>query len=69
MRREQSSATLEDDTKYLKIMIRLLIEEQITAKKMNMGNAILLLEITQIIGWSRGATSSVLSKMKKRAKG
>jgi hypothetical protein len=77
MRMEQSSPTGEDETKYLKIMIRLLIEQQITAQKMTMGKAILMLdsmglmptEIVQIIGWSTGATSSELSKMKKRAKG
>ncbi len=76
MRREQSSATVEDETKYLKIIIRLLIEEQITAQKMTMGKAILMLdsmglmttEIAQIIGWSKGAISRELSKLKKRAK-
>jgi hypothetical protein len=73
MDREQSSATVEDETKYLKIMIRLLIEQQISAQKMTMGKAILTLdsmglmptEIAQIIG---GSTSNELSKMKKRAK-
>jgi hypothetical protein len=76
MRREQSSATVEDVTKYLKIIIRLLIEQQISAQKMTMGKAILTLdsmglmptEIAQVIGWSTGATSSELSKMKKRGK-
>ncbi|MGB8779011.1 MAG: hypothetical protein WCC82_12340 [Nitrososphaeraceae archaeon] len=76
MRREQSSAPVEDETKYLKIIIRLLIEQQITAQKMTMGKAILTLdsmglmptEIAQIIGWSTGATSSELSKMKRKAK-
>jgi hypothetical protein len=76
MRREQSSAPVEVETKYLKIIIRLLIEEQITAQKITMAKAILTLdsmglmpkEIVQIIGWSTGATSSELSKMKKRVK-
>jgi hypothetical protein len=77
MRREQSSSPVEDATKYLKILVRLLIEQQISAQKMTMGNAILTLdsmglmptEIAQIIGWSTGATRSELSKMKKRANG
>jgi DNA-directed RNA polymerase specialized sigma24 family protein len=76
MRREQSSAPVEDETKYLKIIIRLLIEQQITAQKMTTGKAILTLdsmglmptEIAQIIGWSTGTTSSELSKMKRKAK-
>jgi hypothetical protein len=76
MRREQSSVPVGDETKYLKIMIRLLIEQQIAAQKMTMGKAILTLdsmgpmptEIAQIIGWSTGATCSELSKMKRRAK-
>jgi DNA-directed RNA polymerase specialized sigma24 family protein len=76
MRREQSSAPVEDETKYLKIIIRLLIEQQITAQKMTMGKAILTLdsmgltptEIAQIIGWSTNATSAQLSKMKRKTK-
>lgn len=76
MRREQSSATVEDVTKCLKIMIRLLIEQQISSQKMTTGKATLTLdsmglmptEVAQIIGWSTGAISSELSKMKKRAK-
>jgi DNA-directed RNA polymerase specialized sigma24 family protein len=76
MRREQSSATAEDVTKYLKIMIRLLIEQQISSQKMSTGKAILMLdsmglmstEIAQIIGWSTNAITTELSKMKKRAK-
>jgi hypothetical protein len=76
MRREQSSATAEDVTKYLKIMIRLLIEQQISSQKMSTGKAILMLdtmglmstEIAQIIGWSTNAITAEPSKMKKRAK-
>ena len=76
MRREQSSATAEDVTKYLKIMIRLLIEQQSSSQKMSTGKAILMLdsmglmstEIAQIIGWSTNAITAELSKMKKRAK-
>jgi hypothetical protein len=76
MRREQSSAQPEEVTKYLKILIRLLIEQEISAQKMTMNDAILMLdsmdlgptEIEQIIGWSKGAVASKLTKLKRSKK-
>jgi hypothetical protein len=76
MRREQSSTETAEDTKYLKIIIRLLIEQQVSAQKMTMTDAIVMLnsmglgptEIGQIVGWSTGAIGSELSKLKKRSK-
>jgi hypothetical protein len=76
MRREQSSAQNGEEAKYLKIITRLLIEQQVSAQKMTMTEAIIMLnsmglgptEIGQIIGWSKGSIGNVLSNLKKRDK-
>ena len=77
MQRKQSSAAPEDKvTKHLKIIIRLLIEKQISDKKMGMNDAILIMksmglgptDIGQIIGWQTGAVGTVLARAKKANK-
>lgn len=77
MRSEKSSISPEDKiAKNLRIIIRLLIQQQISAGKMTMKDVLVLLdsmdvgstEIGQIIGWSQGAVGSELSKLKRGRK-
>ena len=77
MGREKTSTLPEDKVpNLLRIIIRLLIEKQISGQQMNMNDAILLLdsmdvgstEIGQIVGWSQGAVASKLTKLKKAKK-
>jgi hypothetical protein len=74
MQRKQSSAAPEDEVpKLLRIIIRLLIERQISGDKMTMNNAITMLdsmhlrptEIGEIIGWSTNSVTGKLTQLKK----
>jgi|GEM_PF-5658833 len=77
MQRKQSSAAPEDQVpKLLKIIIRLLIEKQISADKMTMNDAITTLDsmdlgptgIAEIIGWSTNSVTGKLTQLKKAKK-
>ncbi len=77
MGREKSSTSPEDSVpKLLKIIIRLLVERQISAAQMTMDDAIKLLssmglgptEIGDIIGWSKGSVGSRLTRLKQVGK-
>jgi len=77
MARAKSSSSPEDQVpKLLKIIIRLLIERQISADKMTMNEAITVLdsmhlgptEIGEIIGWSASSVGGKLTQLKKVSK-
>jgi hypothetical protein len=76
MIREQSSASARDEAKYLKVIIRLLIEQQISIDKMTMNDAITLLysmhlrpaDIGEIVGWSKNSVTGKLANLKKARK-
>jgi hypothetical protein len=76
MIREQSSASAGDEAKYLKVIIRLLVEQQISTDKMTMNDAITLLDsmhlrptdIGEIVGWSTNSVTGKLANLKKASK-